>query len=66
MTRRSRLLGTRLRGNASGRRRAFWELDWTCAGCHRVKRYTADRTRTLAGLDLCSTCYGKHINERAS
>jgi hypothetical protein len=45
------------RGNANGRRRAFFEADWTCDGCLKRKSYRSSKTGTLDGRTLCDRCY---------
>lgn len=50
-----------MRGNASGRRRAFWEIDWRCDGCLKMKPYHSCRNGTLDGQSLCNRCDYKRM-----
>lgn len=47
------------RGNASGRRPAFWEQPWFCHGCNKMHPYNRFRNGTLDGRNLCDRQYNK-------
>jgi hypothetical protein len=49
----------RLRGNAGGRRRAHWQVDWFCFACQKKHGWRVTRTKALDGNDYCDRQYYK-------
>lgn len=54
-----------MRGNASGRRRAFWEIPWFCDGCKIKHAYTRCRNGMLDGRSLCDRLYYRELAKRS-
>ena len=52
----------RLRGNANGRRPAFWQVPFYCDACAKTHGGNVDRTRTLDGRLMCERGYIKFID----
>lgn len=50
----------RLRGNANGRKPAYWQVSFHCDGCGKTHGKNVDRTETLDGKLMCDEAYFKH------
>ena len=53
----------RLRGNAGGRKSAYWQVPFYCDGCKKTHGKNVMRTKTLDGLLLCDRQYFKHLDQ---
>ena len=54
-----------LRGNANGRRPAYWQKPFHCDGCGKKHGANVERTQTLDGKVMCETAYLKHKVKKA-
>ena len=56
----------RLRGNANGRKPAYWETTFHCDGCNKRHGSKVARNETLDGRVMCDRAYDKHLEQRLS
>ena len=54
----------KLRGNANGRRPAYWQVPFYCDGCKKTHGKNVQRTGTLEGQLLCDRQYNKLMNNQ--
>lgn len=54
----------RLRGNASGRKPAWWEVPFYCDGCKKMHGKKVERNKTLDGLLLCNRQYYRYLDNK--